>query len=649
MPQQGEIMFRTLVNLTAAILLGTLSLLAQNSASATTGVPRLVNYSGKAIDAQNKPLSGTVGVTFAIYKDQTGGAALWMETQNVVADTKGSYIVQLGSTKPDGLGLDLFSSGEARWLGVSVNGGAEQLRILLLSVPYALKAADAETIGGLPPSAFLRADASPSLKAPAKFDSSLRSGQTKQNPLANPNVTGKGTVNFVPLWDSTSDIVNSSIFQKNANIGIGTTSPAAPLDVSGKGDIRDTLTLFPNGTDPTLAVNGTTFKVASTGKVTFVAGQTFPGKGTVTSVAMSAPTSDFTVTGSPITKSGTLGLNWIVAPTSSNLANAIVKRDSAGSISTGEIFATSSDLGVEATGANNGIYGTTTNAAGNGVWGNNPNHTGVYGTGAVGVWGRATGYGVYGVSTGTNAVADGVHGETSSAGASGVTGVNFAGGAGIYGVGGNGVIGSSGIASGVGVGAYNSSTGDALFAENQSGGFAAFFLGDVDVDGNLSKAGGSFKIDHPLDPANKYLYHSFVESPDMMDIYNGNVTTDGAGNAVVVMPDWFEALNRDFRYQLTVMGQFAQAMVATKMANHMFAIKTDKPNVEVSWQLTGVRHDAWANAHRIPVEQMKAERERGFYMHPELFSAGLDKSVAAARHPGMKLTLENAQHQNPIN
>lgn len=111
------------------------------------------------------------------------------------------------------------------------------------------------------------------------------------------------------------------------------------------------------------------------------------------------------------------------------------------------------------------------------------------------------------------------------------------------------------------------------------------------------------------------------------------------------MPDWFEALNRDFPYQLTVMGQFAQAIIGTKMANHSFAIKTDKPNVEVSWQLTGVRHDAWADAHRIPVEQLKAERERGFYMHPELFGAGLDKSVAAARHPGMKLTLKNAQHQ----
>jgi hypothetical protein len=646
---QGEFMFRILVKITAAILLGTLSLCAQNSTSAITSVPRLVNYSGKATDVRSKPLSGTIGITFAIYQDQENGAPLWMETQNVLVDAKGSYTVQLGSTKPDGLALDLFSSGEARWLGVSVNGAQEQPRVLLLSVPYALKAADAETIGGLPPSAFLRADVPARLKAPAKIEAS-HVASTRQNPLANPNVTGKGTVNFVPLWDSTSDILNSSIFQKNANVGIGTTTPAAALDVSGKGDVRDTLTLFPKGTDPTLAVNGTAFKVDSKGKVTFVSSQTFPGKGTVTSVAMSAPASDFSVTGSPVTKSGTLGLNWIVAPTSSNIANAIVKRDSEGSLSAGEIFATSNDFGVYATGANNGIYGTTTNPAGNGVWGSNPNHTGVYGDGAVGVWGHSgTGYGVFGASFGTNAVADGVHGETNSGGASGVAGVNNAGGTGIYGVGGNGVIGSSGSGGGVGVGAYNSSTGDALFAENQSGGFAAFFLGDVDVDGNLSKAGGSFKIDHPLDPANKYLYHSFVESPDMMDIYNGNVTTDGAGNAVVIMPDWFEALNRDFRYQLTVMGTFAQAIVATKMANHSFTVKTDKPNVEVSWQLTGVRHDAWADAHRIPVEQMKAERERGFYMHPELFGAGFDNSVAAARHPGMKLTLESAQHQNPIN
>jgi hypothetical protein len=156
----------------------------------------------------------------------------------------------------------------------------------------------------------------------------------------------------------------------------------------------------------------------------------------------------------------------------------------------------------------------------------------------------------------------------------------------------------------------------------------------VEVDGLLSKGAGSFKIDHPLDPANKYLYHSFVESPDMMNIYNGNVTTNAQGDAVVNMPDWFESLNRDFRYQLTVIGQFAQAIVASEMVNHTFTIKTDKPNVKVSWQVTGIRHDAFADANRIPVEQLKPEKERGLYLYPQLFGAPEEKSVVKALHPG---------------
>ncbi|HZU27273.1 MAG TPA: hypothetical protein VFA04_17230, partial [Bryobacteraceae bacterium] len=121
----------------------------------------------------------------------------------------------------------------------------------------------------------------------------------------------------------------------------------------------------------------------------------------------------------------------------------------------------------------------------------------------------------------------------------------------------------------------------------------------------LSKGGGSFRIDHPLDPENKYLYHSFVESPDMMNVYNGNVITDRKGYATVTLPDYFEALNRDYRYQLTVIGVFAQAIVARKIEKNRFVIRTDKPDVEVSWQVTGIRHDAWANEHRIPVEEAK--------------------------------------------
>jgi hypothetical protein len=170
-------------------------------------------------------------------------------------------------------------------------------------------------------------------------------------------------------------------------------------------------------------------------------------------------------------------------------------------------------------------------------------------------------------------------------------------------------------------------------AAGNNQGDAGIFQGDVSVNGTLSKSGGSFKIDHPLDPANKYLYHSFVESPDMMNIYNGNVITDGTGTAVVTMPTWFEALNNDFRYQLTVMGQFAQAIIAAKMQNRSFVVKTSKPNVEVSWQVTGIRQDAWANAHRIQVEVDKAPRDQGHYIHPELFGHVGEPSIAETHHP----------------
>ncbi len=273
-----------ITSLATVLLSGFLN--AQQSVSLpSTVVPRLVNFSGKAVDAQGKTITGIAGVTFAIYADQSGGAPLWMETQNVQADTKSNYIVQLGATKPEGLPLDLFTSGAARWLGVTINGAEEQARILLLSVPYALKAADAETVGGLPASAFVLANKSQGNAAATQAAFTTNATRNTVPPPANPAVTGKGVASFLPMWDSGSDIIDSALFQLNSQIGIHTTTPAATLDVNGKGDVRDTLTLFPKGTDPTLAVNGTTFKVDQTGKVTFVAGQTFPGIGTITGIA----------------------------------------------------------------------------------------------------------------------------------------------------------------------------------------------------------------------------------------------------------------------------------------------------------------------------------------------------------------------------
>ena len=216
-----------------------------------------------------------------------------------------------------------------------------------------------------------------------------------------------------------------------------------------------------------------------------------------------------------------------------------------------------------------------------GVFGQNPPGKGVMGSGTTGVYGESTS-------------------GTQTAGVTGYSNVAY----------GNGVIGEANN----GIQAYG------VWGKSTSG-YAGYFTGNVHVTGLLSKAGGSFKIDHPLDPANKYLSHSFVESPDMKNIYDGVATTDGAGNACIDLPEWFGALNRDFRYQLTVVdpSMFALVRVSREIENNRFCIASNVPGIKVSWQVTGIRQDAWAQAHRIPVEQDKVEIEQGRYLHPELF------------------------------
>jgi hypothetical protein len=159
--------------------------------------------------------------------------------------------------------------------------------------------------------------------------------------------------------------------------------------------------------------------------------------------------------------------------------------------------------------------------------------------------------------------------------------------------------------------------------------FAGQFIGGVQVLGTLRKSAGSFQIDHPLDPANKYLYHSFVESPDMKNFYDGVATLDARGETWVVLPAWFDALNREFRYQLTALGQPAPSLhVKDEIAGNRFRIAGGAPGQRVSWQVTGTRHDAYAEAHRIPVEADKPASERGKYLHPDLFGQPASRSVA---------------------
>jgi hypothetical protein len=147
-----------------------------------------------------------------------------------------------------------------------------------------------------------------------------------------------------------------------------------------------------------------------------------------------------------------------------------------------------------------------------------------------------------------------------------------------------------------------------------------FDTGNLNVTGAITAGVKDFRIDHPLDPTNKYLYHSSIESSEMVNLYSGNAVLDGSGEAVVTLPDWFEAVNRDFRYQLTAIGGAAPGLhVSREISEHQFAIAGGASGLKVSWQVTGVRHDGYANAHPLVVEVEKTEKERGHYLHPEAF------------------------------
>ncbi len=143
----------------------------------------------------------------------------------------------------------------------------------------------------------------------------------------------------------------------------------------------------------------------------------------------------------------------------------------------------------------------------------------------------------------------------------------------------------------------------------------------------------AFDIYHPLDPAHKYLNHASVESLDMKNFYDGLVALDQHGEAVVELPNWFEALNKDFWYQLTAIGTPGPGLyIAEKVRNNRFKIAGGAPGMEVTWQVTGVRQDAFARANPMPVEQDKPAKELGTYLHPQSFGQPEEKGYLWVYH-----------------
>jgi hypothetical protein len=168
---------------------------------------------------------------------------------------------------------------------------------------------------------------------------------------------------------------------------------------------------------------------------------------------------------------------------------------------------------------------------------------------------------------------------------------------------------------------------------SSSSAMAGWFTGNVHVNGTLTASNKDFKIDHPLDPENKYLYHSCVESDEMMNVYSGTVRLDSHGKAVVTLPNWFGALNRDYRYQLTCIGGYAPVYIAQEIADSQFTIAGGTPELKVSWQVTGIRDDAYARAHPMVVEEEKPPSERGSYLNPEAYGQPRSRSIEHALHP----------------
>jgi hypothetical protein len=214
--------------------------------------------------------------------------------------------------------------------------------------------------------------------------------------------------------------------------------------------------------------------------------------------------------------------------------------------------------------------------------------------------------------------------------------VQTPGGFAIVGSGGPGFLGiGGGIWARGPIGVLAQGTGTGIIADGGTGP-AGRFEGDVTITGKLSLGVGGFTIDHPTAPESRYLSHSFVESPEMLNVYRGTVTTDQEGAATVELPGYMAALNREFSYHLTVVGDFARAVVSAPLRDGRLSLRTDQPGVTVCWLVLGVRADPWAEANRIEVERDKPDDERNLFLHPELYDQPPDRGLLHSKYPALR-------------
>jgi hypothetical protein len=559
--------------------------------------PRTLDFQGTltySVNQTPKP-DGTYSVTFRLFDVATGGTALWTESNKpvVVAGGHGVFNTVLGA--PMSFGSLAFD--KPYFLEVQVAGepAAMAPRLPLATVPYALHA-DAAPLG-LPYTGTI---------------SSAGSAFAVSN-------TGAG--HALSAVGSGGGVNGSALYAGNTT-GIGIISDTNTTDGN--------LVLFQNGTgDIIKGVTGggttTAFEVQHSGLVNTIGGvhaTSATGDGVFGSGASNGVEGSTANNAASGVYGGNTGAGYGVAGRSTKGVGVLGE-------STGDGFGNGGD-GVEGVAhviGKSGVYGHTDQVGSSGVYGAAfaPNGTGVTGSATLyassrGVAGlTASGTGVFGSAS--DAGGYGVYGENSATGADAWLGGQY----GYY----DPFVGDT-VNTPVGVIAQGGPNGAGIVAQGSAKYVAGLFTGQLKVAGAFFANDKHFLIDDPLDPANKLLQHSSVESPDMMDIYNGNVTTDAGGNAIVILPPYFEALNQDFRYQLTVVGQFAQAIISSEVKDNKFGIETDKPNVVVSWQATGIRHDAYAKAHMLPAEIEKGASDRGKYENPEAFGQPASSALGVA-------------------